>query len=359
MKIDSGIVRRGTTIAIGAPTVLVLLYFKWTLAVLVWVVTYACMIEWTAMKRHLKVALLDPECTSAFAPSRNVEYKVPLAKTNLFIICKCLACSVIVPMTLIGSADFHCAMTCYFFFWVLFTLMGQNKAESKTSTFMKKLVEPGTPTSRSEGERFALHEMSIISKHYTTDLMLSFALEYFGFVWTSGMCYCVLVYQLHPTRGPALTYAMCCGNWMNDIAALIVGRTLKGRSHALYPRISPNKSIEGAVAGVIANGITVGAIMAIGYPDDVWPFATFPLFCFFGLAAGVLGVIGDLLESLLKRTAKIKDTGALIPGHGGILDRMDGMLLVFPLTYWGLWMYLHHQKMMPLEEVFVLSRMLL
>lgn len=339
MKIDKSIVRRGLTIAIGAPIVLLLIQNPVTLTFLVYIANYISMIEWTAMKRHLKVALLDPDDASPFA-TKQLEFKTPVAKTNLFIICKVLAGSLICPLTWFGPSYFHLGMTTYYFFWVLFTLMGQNKAESKVSTFFKKLVDPRTPTSRSQTEQFQLHEMDIISRRYTTDLMLSFALEYFGFVWTAGLCYILLLYHVHPIRGPAFATALTVGNWVNDIFALIVGRTLKGRTHALYPRISPNKSVEGAIAGVLSNGIAVGLLMwgySIYYNLD-WPVDShFLLFSIVGILMGVLGVIGDLLESLLKRTARIKDTGSLLPGHGGILDRVDGMLLVFPIGYWVLW----------------------
>ena len=64
-----------------------------------------------------------------------------------------------------------------------------------------------------------------------------------------------------------------------------------------------------------------------------------PFFFVWGVFFGVVGVVGDLLQSLFKRTAHVKDAGNIVPGHGGFLDRMDGLLLVLPLSYWVVWLY--------------------
>ncbi|MFZ7126577.1 MAG: phosphatidate cytidylyltransferase [Desulfobacterales bacterium] len=111
-----------------------------------------------------------------------------------------------------------------------------------------------------------------------------------------------------------------------DIGAYYVG-TYRGR-HKLCPAVSPGKTIEGA-AGGIAGNLVVGSLF-----KTVW-FAGLPwipcvmLFC----AVGVAGQIGDLFESQIKRTAGIKDSGTLLPGHGGFLDRIDALLFVAPVAY--------------------------
>lgn len=110
--------------------------------------------------------------------------------------------------------------------------------------------------------------------------------------------------------------------WASDIGAFFVGRSVGGPK--LAPRISPNKTISGLVGGVVAATLLAGAW---AYSHDLsWQwYALAPVFA---LAAAA----GDLFESWLKRRAGVKDAGALIPGHGGALDRLDGLVPVAVLT---------------------------
>ena len=111
-------------------------------------------------------------------------------------------------------------------------------------------------------------------------------------------------------------------NWATDGFALIGGR-LFGRTK-LAPQISPGKTVEGVRVGILA-GVLIG--MAVGVILLQQP----PLAVFLAsLVVSLLTVIGDLLESWLKRTFQVKDSGAILPGHGGILDRIDGLLLATP-----------------------------
>lgn len=116
--------------------------------------------------------------------------------------------------------------------------------------------------------------------------------------------------------------------WTSDTAAYLVGKSL-GRTK-LIPRISPNKTVEGAVGGLVAASI-VAVIWseALGLP--IHPIASVGL----GLVLGAVGMIGDLCESQLKRRAGIKDSGNAIPGHGGFLDRIDALIFVL-VTTWAL-----------------------
>ncbi len=115
-------------------------------------------------------------------------------------------------------------------------------------------------------------------------------------------------------------------NWAGDIAALYVGRLL-GR-HKLAPRISPAKSWEGAAASLLAS-VVYGAL----YFPRLLPAV--PLAEALGLTAiaNVAGQLGDLCESALKRGAGVKDSGTLLPGHGGWLDRVDSTLFALPVVY--------------------------
>ncbi|MBE0596525.1 MAG: phosphatidate cytidylyltransferase [Desulfuromonadales bacterium] len=118
-----------------------------------------------------------------------------------------------------------------------------------------------------------------------------------------------------------------------DTAAYFIGVRFGRRK--LYPAISPNKSVEGAMGGLL--GSLGGAVLA--------KIAFFPALRLFdclllGLAAGVVAQLGDLFESMLKRSFGVKDSGRLIPGHGGILDRLDSLLFAFPLVYfYALWIF--------------------
>jgi phosphatidate cytidylyltransferase len=112
-------------------------------------------------------------------------------------------------------------------------------------------------------------------------------------------------------------------SWVCDSSAFFVGRAYGRRR--LAPAISPNKSVEGAIAGLLAPGL-VGLILGplFGIPALVLGG--------YGLVIAIGTIVGDLIESLIKRQTGVKDSGVLIPGHGGLLDRMDSLLLCAPLA---------------------------
>lgn len=120
--------------------------------------------------------------------------------------------------------------------------------------------------------------------------------------------------------------------WAADTAAYFAGRTF-GR-HKLAPRISPGKSIEGALAGLAASAL----VGAAGGPLAGLPAA---VGLAVGAVAGVVGPIGDLAESTVKRWCGVKDSGSILPGHGGVLDRFDSLLFVAPCTYYLLLAVIH------------------
>jgi phosphatidate cytidylyltransferase len=113
--------------------------------------------------------------------------------------------------------------------------------------------------------------------------------------------------------------------WAADSAAYFAGRHFG--KHKLSPRISPNKTIEGLIGGVVA-----GILVAIAFaPLADAPLAKLPAVAVAAFVAVLASVVGDLFESLLKRHVGAKDSGDLIPGHGGILDRIDGVLAALPV----------------------------
>jgi phosphatidate cytidylyltransferase len=114
-----------------------------------------------------------------------------------------------------------------------------------------------------------------------------------------------------------------------DIGAYFGGRAL-GR-HKLIPWLSPGKTWEGLVCGVLTAGL-VGALLARWIHLPTFPLPWWKGFVF-GMVIGGIGQLGDLLESLMKRDAEVKDSGKLIPGFGGVLDVIDSPLLAAPFAY--------------------------
>jgi phosphatidate cytidylyltransferase len=118
--------------------------------------------------------------------------------------------------------------------------------------------------------------------------------------------------------------------WVGDIAALYVGRA--GGRHPMAPRVSPKKSWEGAIASFVT-AILVGAACGVwvAFPTHHRPIIELALL---GGAVNIGAQVGDLVESLLKRGAKVKDSGTLLPGHGGLLDRIDALLFAAPVVWY-------------------------
>jgi phosphatidate cytidylyltransferase len=113
---------------------------------------------------------------------------------------------------------------------------------------------------------------------------------------------------------------------ISDSAQYYGGRTMGRR--ALAPAISPKKTVEGAISGIVAAAIATPLLGAWAFPGK--PVAPFVVL---GLVLAAVGICGDLFESLLKRSAGVKDASGLIPGHGGMLDRIDSLLFAGPVYY--------------------------
>lgn len=122
--------------------------------------------------------------------------------------------------------------------------------------------------------------------------------------------------------------AMFLLSWVNDTGAYLCGITMG--KHKLYERVSPKKTIEGFVGGIV---LTVGASVLLHWIAGKFDITNIPLwFCILcGLIISMIGTCGDLIESKFKRSVCIKDSGRILPGHGGILDRFDATLFAAPI----------------------------
>jgi len=117
------------------------------------------------------------------------------------------------------------------------------------------------------------------------------------------------------------------GTWLTDIAAFFVGKYYGKKK--LAPKISPNKTIEGALGGIVTSFLFIIAItLYLDIFSGIWVI--------YGILLPMIAVVGDLFESAIKRAVDVKDSGDLIPGHGGILDRFDSLFFTIPFTYFYL-----------------------
>ena len=130
----------------------------------------------------------------------------------------------------------------------------------------------------------------------------------------------------NPIYSPTLPLAVFVFLWIDDTGAYCCG-SLFGR-HKLFPRVSPGKSWEGSIGGAI---FVVIAAAVIGYlVGGMQGGYSIPVWIGLGLTVVMFGTLGDLVESLFKRTLGIKDSGSILPGHGGMLDRFDSSLMAIP-----------------------------
>jgi phosphatidate cytidylyltransferase len=134
---------------------------------------------------------------------------------------------------------------------------------------------------------------------------------------------------LHAGRGRDAVFLLLATVVASDSAQYYAGRTF-GR-HPLAPARSPRKTIEGALGSVVVAPLVLMALGRLWAPD-----VALPMLGLVGIVVVVAGITGDLFESMIKRAASMKDSGTLIPGHGGVLDRIDALLFTTPVLYWVL-----------------------
>jgi phosphatidate cytidylyltransferase len=162
-----------------------------------------------------------------------------------------------------------------------------------------------------------------------------FCLLYTGFTLTA----LPLLHEDNEASGPSLLTFLFCVVWAGDIAALYVGRAWGRRK--LAPSLSPNKTWEGAIASVAGSLLVTVGLLALAAQLANWNIVKLSfqgeLWYWLGLAVvvNIAAQAGDLVESALKRSVKVKDSGSLLPGHGGVLDRIDALLLAAPVLWYA------------------------
>jgi len=156
-------------------------------------------------------------------------------------------------------------------------------------------------------------------------LLLSLSL-----LWISGQG--LVFIHLHFEQGGWIMLYLLTLVWVADIGAYFSGR--KFGKHKLAPGISPGKTWEGVAGGMMLNVLWMLIVfwLSNGWGLEIWQFILV------GLATTMISVVGDLYESILKREAKVKDSGKLLPGHGGVLDRIDSLIAATPVFLAGLYM---------------------
>lgn len=172
----------------------------------------------------------------------------------------------------------------------------------------------------------ALLLYALLTKRPLADCFTALAITVFGMFYVSWLLgHLVLLRGL--TNGKSFVFYSLLVVWSGDTGAYYAGRAF-GR-HPLAPVISPKKTIEGAVGGLLAS--LTGSLLA------KWTFL--PLLSVqdalvLGVLLGMIEQAGDVCESMLKRAVNVKDSGTLLPGHGGILDRLDGVMFAAPVLYY-------------------------
>ena len=182
-----------------------------------------------------------------------------------------------------------------------------------------------------------LFSAAIFARGVTGRPLESVSLTVFGIAYTGAMLSFAYMLRYHQyaigrVAGASLLALALALVWISDTAAYAVGRAIGERK--LIPSVSPGKTIAGAVGALITSAVASWAFVRFVLVPHAH-LGLRPLHgVLFGLAISVATQLGDLAESLIKRQAGVKDSSHIIPGHGGVLDRIDGMLFALPVAYW-------------------------
>lgn len=156
----------------------------------------------------------------------------------------------------------------------------------------------------------------------------------FGLVYVGLIAAHFSLLQQQAGLGPGLVSMALTAVILSDTGAYFTGKSI-GR-HKLAPRVSPGKTIEGSIGGLIAAAVGMAIVYGIKHGLDTSALPDWPVWRYMlvGVVLAVAGQVGDLVESMLKRDAGVKDSGSILPGHGGVLDRCDGFIFAAPVMYY-------------------------
>ncbi len=174
----------------------------------------------------------------------------------------------------------------------------------------------------------------VFSKRDVEESLPASAVAVMGTMYVGMLAGCLIRLRNDFVEGPKLVFFLLLVVWIGDAGAYYVGKRFGKRK--LSPLISPKKTVEGFMGG-ITTSIICAIVISLTF------FSEFPLVhaIVVGAVLSVAGVIGDLAESMWKRSAAVKDSGTLIPGHGGFLDRFDSILFTAPILY-VYWAFTRH-----------------
>lgn len=186
----------------------------------------------------------------------------------------------------------------------------------------------------------------------TVVMLLGFVLKYpkfsaiqlfagiFGFVYVPFMLSFLYFTREGIRLGEWLVWLIFIASWGSDTCAYVVGRLFGKRK--LAPVLSPKKSVEGSIGGIVGSGL-IGVLFAyLMIYIKKEPVSIVPVFALIGALGSVISQIGDLAASGIKRNFDVKDYGKLIPGHGGILDRFDSIIITAPIVFFLADFYMKH-----------------
>lgn len=223
-----------------------------------------------------------------------------------------------------AAAPWVAIFTTVFMFWLVWTWMPATAMPSAA----EQLVHPWIVVMALAG--WAVLAVPQVVQGHTDSRRSAVALSVFG-VLAVIAAWAALV-RLHTDYGAWCLVSMMALIWAADIAAYFTGKALG--KHKLAPRVSPGKTWEGAIGGMLAAAIwtTATATMPGSFGAILAERWSLPVVFLLSLLLAALSIIGDLFESLLKRRAGVKDSSRLLPGHGGVYDRIDALLPVAPVA---------------------------
>jgi phosphatidate cytidylyltransferase len=164
----------------------------------------------------------------------------------------------------------------------------------------------------------------LLTKSEPGSALLEISTVILGLIYLPGLLtFQILLIKIRP-EWIVFLYASV---WISDSMAYYVGKSIGKRK--LYPEISPNKTVAGGL-GSLFGGVFGAILIKVTILQQIIVYKAVVI----GFAIGIVSVIGDLVESMFKRAAGVKDSSNIIPGHGGVLDKLDGVIFAGPILYW-------------------------